>query len=95
MLALEPEVKNEPPTHALTAAEARRYEGVYRNGATSISLKAEGNMLQEGSRKKVPYTRASDGVLLGEPAAKLVVVPDANGRPEYLFTGGRAYRRSD
>jgi CubicO group peptidase (beta-lactamase class C family) len=96
MLALEPEVKKEPDTHALTAAEVSRYAGVYRNGASVISLKADGNTLQEGLRKiTIPYTRAGDGFLLGEPPARLVVVPDANGGVEFLFSGGRAFRRND
>jgi CubicO group peptidase (beta-lactamase class C family) len=109
MLALEPEVRNEPATHALTAVEVSRCAGVYRNGVSVISLEAAGNALLQGpgvtgkkgkERSKLRFARAGDGFLLGEadgtePPARLVVVPDASGRTEFLFSGGRAYRRSD
>lgn len=103
MLALEPEAKKDPPTHLLTAAEVGRYAGTFRNGTNAISLEASGNALLEGPArrgrkgKEIPrpqLTRAGDGFLEGD-APRLVIVPDANGRVEFVFTGGRAYRRSD
>jgi len=103
MLGLEPEVKKDSSTHLLNAAEVERYAGTYRNGTNAISLEASGNALLEGPArrgrkgKEIPrpqLTRAGDGFLVGD-APRLVVVPDAAGRVEFVFSGGRAYRRSE
>ena len=45
---------------------------------------------------KIRFSRAGDRFLLGEgQPAKLVLVPDSNGRIEFVFVNGRAFRRSD
>ena len=103
MLALEPEAKKNLSTHPLTAAEIERCAGVYRNGANVIPLEASGNALLVGAARRgrkgkevarPQLTRAGDGFLEGD-APRLVVVPDASGRIEFVFSGGRAYRRSN
>jgi len=101
MLPLEPESRREAPTHALDAAELRRYAGVYRNGENTISLDADGNALLERiGDTKTRLTRAGEGFLLGEVNGqgwppRLVVEPGSSGRIDFVFTGGRSFRRVD
>jgi len=101
MLALEPKSQREAPAHPLDAAEFTRYAGIYKNGESVFTLEASDGALAGGSgQTKTRFTRAGDGFLLGEPngqrqPARLVVVPDSTGRIEYVFTGGRAFRRAE
>jgi CubicO group peptidase (beta-lactamase class C family) len=83
-LNLEPAVKKNVPTHPLTPAEIQRYAGTYRNGETVIHLVADNGALRSGRDR---FDRAGEGFLQG--ATKLVV------QDEYLFTGGRSYRRAE
>ena len=83
-LHLEPEAKSDAPTHPLTPAEIHRYSGTSRNGETVIHLEADNGALRSGRDR---YDRAGDGFLQG--AIKLVV------QDEYIFTGGRSYRRAE
>ena len=101
MLPLEPKPP-EPATHALNPADVRRYIGVYSNGSSRITLEGDGaaalKSTSDGSQTR--FTRAGDGYLLGEtksdePPQRLVLVQDSTGRIEYVFSGGRAFRRAD
>ncbi len=101
MLPLEAKSHPAEPTHALEAAELRRYAGDYVNGSSRISLEAEGGALRASiGGTKAKFTRAGAGFLLGEakgeePTARLVLVPGSNGQIEFVFSGGRAFRRAD
>jgi hypothetical protein len=77
-------VKKDAPTHPLTPAEIQRYAGNYRNGETVIHLVADNGALRSGKDR---FERAGDGFLQG--ATKLVV------QDQYVFAGGRSYRRSE
>jgi CubicO group peptidase (beta-lactamase class C family) len=94
MLPLEPEVHKDTPAHALTPTELNGFAGVYRNGANQVTLEVEVGGLKDGKKR---FTRAGDGFLLGEgeSAERLVLVPDSSGRAEFVFSGGRAFRRAD
>jgi CubicO group peptidase (beta-lactamase class C family) len=94
-LGLDPKLPEEPATHPLDAAESRRYAGVYRNGTAKIALEAEtGGVKADIDGTFVRFVRASDQFLLNGDA-KLVLVPGANGRTEFVFINGRAFRRVD
>ena len=99
MLQLPPASDTEPTAHALEPAEVERYAGVYVNGSTRMVLEPDsGAMTADVSGTKVRFTRAGDGFLVGESkgdeaAPKLVLLPDRNGKTEFAFSGGRAYRR--
>jgi CubicO group peptidase (beta-lactamase class C family) len=101
MLEIEPGSDPEPNAHVLEVAELKRYAGVYVNGSTRIVLAPDsGAVSADFSGTKVRFTRAGDGFLLGEAkgddgAPRLVLVPDSNGKTEFVFSGGRAYRRSE
>jgi CubicO group peptidase (beta-lactamase class C family) len=91
MLPLEPEVHNPAPSHALTAAELNSFAGVYANGAGRVRLEVASGALTDGKKR---FTRAGDGFLLGDgEGERLVLVPDSNGRIEFVFSGGRAFHR--
>ena len=100
MLSLSAKV-SDPPVHALDGAQAKAYAGPYVNGSGSIRLDESGGKLSaDVGERKVPITHAGDGFLLGEvngdePPMRIVLVPGANGRVEYLFAGGRAFRRTE
>ncbi len=99
MLPLEPRSRPEQPSHALTPDEAARYVGAYANGSSRITLQADhGAVASMSGGATVRYTRAGAGFLAGEAAGdreppRLVVVPDARGRIEFVVAGARAYRR--
>jgi CubicO group peptidase (beta-lactamase class C family) len=100
MLPLEPEPHAQPPMHTLEAGQLSRYAGVYVNGSTRIRLEVANGVLTGGPGEgKVRYLRAGDGFLSGEDQGgeirRLTVVPDSTGRIEFVFAGGRAYRRID
>ena len=94
MLGLEPEVHKDAPAHALTLAELERFAGTYRNGANQVRLQVEDGGLSDGKRR---FTRAGDGFLLGEgeSTGRVVLIPDSNGKAEFVFSGGRAFHRVD
>lgn len=97
VLALDPKSQTEPATHALDTAELRRCAGVYVNGNSKIRLDADGGVLKaniDGTTAR--FTRAGEKFLIGEDQpSKLVLVPDSNGRIEFVFVSGRAFRRTD
>jgi CubicO group peptidase (beta-lactamase class C family) len=101
MLALEHKSQPEPATHPLDAAELRRCAGVYVNGTSKIGIEADGGALKASVDGTIArFTRAGDRFLLGEAKGegqplKLVLVPDSNGRIEFVFVDGRAFRRAD
>ena len=101
MLTLEPKSQREEAAHLLSADELRRYTGTFVNGASRVVLKSDNGALTEDvGATKQRFTRAGDGFLLGEPSGdgappRLVLVPDSTGRIEFIFTGGRAFRRAD
>ncbi len=97
MLQLEPEHHAEHLMHKLDAAELQRYAGVYVNGPSRIRLEAANGILMGGPGEgKLRYTRAGDGFLTGDDETRrLTAVPDSSGRMEFLFAGGRAYRRAN
>jgi hypothetical protein len=91
MLPLEPEVHSQAPSHMLTAAELTRFAGGYGNGAGRVTLEVEDGALTDGKKR---FTRAGDGFLSGDgKGERLVFVPDSSGRIEFVFAGGRAFRR--
>jgi CubicO group peptidase (beta-lactamase class C family) len=94
-LGLDPKAEPEPPTHPLDSAESRRYAGVYVNGTSKISLEPDASAVNANiDSTVVRFARAGDKFLLsGE--TKLVLVPGANGRTEFVFMNGRAFRRAD
>jgi len=98
MLALGPKTP-EPATHPLDSVEVRRYTGAYRNGNSRMTLEADGAGLKSTDGGNITrFTRAGDGFLLSEtkgdePVSRLVLIPDSNGRIEFVFRGGRAFRR--
>ena len=99
MLPLEPEVHSDPATHALTAEELKRSAGVYANGPSRVHLDIENGALTGGpGEAKMRFTRAGDGFVAADrsgEARRLILVPDSKGRTEYVFSGGRAFRRAD
>jgi CubicO group peptidase (beta-lactamase class C family) len=101
MLALDRKSETEPATHGLDAAELRRCAGVYVNGTSKVRLEADGGALKANIDGTVArFTRAGDKFLIGEAngavqPSKLVLVPDASGRIEFVFVNGRAFRRAD
>jgi CubicO group peptidase (beta-lactamase class C family) len=101
MLALKLEPREQPATHALAPDEMRRYAGVFVNGASRYTLAIDNGVLTGGSdRTKTRFSRAGDGFLLGDRGAqedppRVALVPDSKGYIEYVFVGGRAFRRSD
>ena len=100
MLALGPKPKDEPVTHALDPAEIRRYSGVYVNGVNRIALRADNGALSGlVGGTKARFTRAGEGFLLGDAGRggepmRIVAVGESKGEVEFVFAGGRAYRRT-
>jgi CubicO group peptidase (beta-lactamase class C family) len=91
MLPLEPEVHSQAPLHVLTAAELKGFAGVYGNGVNRVRLEIADGALTEGKKR---FTRAGNGFLSGDgESERLVFVPDSTGRIEFVFAGGRAFRR--
>ncbi len=98
MLSLEPERATDAPTHALTPAELRLCAGAYVNGPTRITLEISNGELQAGGGlAKTRYGRAGEGFLVpdGSGTQRLVLVPGAQGHIEYIFSGGRSFRRTN
>jgi len=92
-MMLNLEARKEAVAHTRTAAECASYAGRYRNGENVISLTPESSTGGGGKRKaRTRSPRPSNGLQLCEDG-RLVVVPDANGRAEFVFAGGRSYRR--
>jgi CubicO group peptidase (beta-lactamase class C family) len=95
VLALDPKSEREPSTHPLSAEELHRCAGVYVNGTSKVELEADGGVLKantDGAIQRFP--RAGDKFLSNEgQSSKLVLVPDSNGRVEFVFVNGRAFRR--
>ena len=64
-----------------------------------ITLEADGAGLKSTDGGNITrFTRAGDGFVLSEkkgdePVSRLVLVPNSNGRIEFIFSGGRAFRR--
>jgi CubicO group peptidase (beta-lactamase class C family) len=100
MLPLEPKAQKDAPTHALTEAELKRYAGAYVNGTSRVRLDITDGALTGGSEeRKMRFTRAGEGFLSGDDqggeARRLALVPDSKGQIEFVFVGGRAFRRAD
>jgi len=94
VLGLDSKVQPEPATHPLDAQEVRRSAGVYVNGSSKISLEAEAGAVKANmDAGVVRFTRGGETFLLSD-ATKLVLVPDSNGRIEFVFSNGRAFRRT-
>ncbi len=97
MLRLEPESHHETAAQPLATADLRRYAGTYVNGASRVGLQIDdGALAGHIGESKFMFIRAGDGFLLSaDSKQRLVIVPDTNGRTEFVFAGGRAYRRAD
>jgi CubicO group peptidase (beta-lactamase class C family) len=101
MLPLQAEAALKLPTHPLDASELRRYGGVYSNGGSKIVVKSDGGALVgSAAGSTARFTQAGDGFLVADakgagPLSRLVTVTDASGRVEFVFAGGRAFRRVD
>ncbi len=102
MLPLEPERHVLTTMHSMTADELRRYAGVYVNGNSRYVLRASNGALIDGSGEgETRFTQAGDGFLMEEPSPgmrppqKLDLISGSDGRIEFVFTGGRAYKRAD
>jgi len=97
VLALDPKSEREPAAHPLTTEELHRCAGVYVNGTSKVELEPDGGALKasiDGTFERI--TRAGDKFLLGDgQPSKLVLVPDSNGRIEFVFVNGRAFRRAN
>jgi CubicO group peptidase (beta-lactamase class C family) len=100
MLALDRKPA-EPTIHPLDAGEIHQCAGVYVNGTSEVRLEADGGALKASIDGRVEHFRkAAVKYLLAEPNGageplKLVVLPDSNGRVEFVFVNGRAFRRAD
>lgn len=94
LLPLEPK-DADPATHPLDSAFAQKCEGVFVNGPSRIVLEASGSSIKgDLNGTAETFTRAGDGFLVGgEPPMRVVLVPDSKGAIEFVFAGGRAYRR--
>jgi CubicO group peptidase (beta-lactamase class C family) len=100
MLALDGKPA-EPAIHTLDAGEIHRCAGNYINGTSKVRLEADSGGLKaniDGSVERI--SKAGVKYLLAEPNGtgeplKLVLVPDSNGRVEFVFVHGRAFRRAD
>jgi len=101
MLPLEPEQPALPATHSINAEELRRYAGVYVNGNSLFVLRESSGALTGGSGEvKLRFTQSGDGFLMEEPVGaktpqRLDLVSGTNGRIEFVFAGGRAFRRTE
>ena len=97
VLALDPKSEREPAAHPLTTEELHRCAGAYVNGTSKVELEPDGGALKasiDGTFERI--TRAGDKFLLGDgQPSKLVLVPDSNGRIEFVFVNGRAFRRAN
>jgi CubicO group peptidase (beta-lactamase class C family) len=97
MLSLDPKSRVEAATHPLDAGELRRCAGVYANGGSRVVLEAGGGVVKasmDGTTAR--FTRAGEKFLLGDgQPSKLVLAPDSNGRIEFVFVNGRAFRRAE
>ena len=104
MLPLEPT----PPVligiHSMRGDEMRRYAGVYVNGKSRYVLEVSNGALTGGSgESKTRFTQAGDGYLIEKlpqginvrGPQKLDLITGADGKIEFVFTGGRAFRRAD
>jgi CubicO group peptidase (beta-lactamase class C family) len=101
MLPLQPEQPALPATHSISAEELRRYAGVYANGNSLFVLRESNGALTGGSGEaKLRFTRSGDGFLMEESVGartpqRLDLVSGTNGRIEFVFAGGRAFRRTE
>jgi len=101
MLPLEPEQPALPATHSISAEELRRYAGVYVNGNSRFALRESNGALTGGTGDaKLRFTRAGSGFLMEEPVGaktpqRLELVSGTDGRIEFVFAGGRAFRRTE
>jgi CubicO group peptidase (beta-lactamase class C family) len=102
MLPLEPEQHAQPVTHSISADELLRYAGVYVNGTTRYVLQVSKGALIGGSGEtKTRFTHAGNDSLMADPstvpspAQKLDLIKSADGSVEFVFAGGRAFRRAD
>ena len=96
-LDLEAKKKEASELRTLTASDLARYAGTYANGSQRISLVADGGVLVRGTTR---FTKAGKDFLSADtsgegPATRLVGVSGADGKIEYLHTGGRSFRRVD
>jgi CubicO group peptidase (beta-lactamase class C family) len=102
MLPLEPEQHVLTVMHSISADESRRYAAVYVNGNSRFVLRASSGALIVGLEEaKTRFTQAGDGFLMEDAAGmkaslqRLELVPGKDGRIEFVFTGGRAFRRAE
>jgi CubicO group peptidase (beta-lactamase class C family) len=101
MLGLDRKLGAEPSIHPLDGGEIHRCAGVYVNGTSKILLEADGGALKATIDGKVErFSKAAVNYLLAEPNGagepfKVVLVPDSNGRVEFVFVSGRAFRRAE
>jgi CubicO group peptidase (beta-lactamase class C family) len=95
-------VQAETPEHAERAGshDLNAWAGRYSQGrGTVIEILAnqQGLLVRGGGRERPAKAQGQFRLLVGgedgSPANTLVLVPDGNGRPAYVFTGGRAFRR--
>jgi CubicO group peptidase (beta-lactamase class C family) len=98
LLPLEPKPPVPIAAHPMRVDEMRRYAGVYVNGKSRYVLEVSNGALTGGSgESKARFTHAGDGYLTEKLplAQKLNVIEGADGRIEFVFAGGRAFRRAE
>jgi CubicO group peptidase (beta-lactamase class C family)/tetratricopeptide (TPR) repeat protein len=96
--ALDPASRTEPASaserEAVTAWAGRYSQGT--SSAADLVVSGERIVVREGGRERPATLGAGLRLALGDEgatAATWVLVPDRDGRPGYLFRGGRALRR--
>jgi CubicO group peptidase (beta-lactamase class C family) len=88
-LPLEPEEPQKAePEVAMTAGEAAGYAGTYSQGDISYEIVERAGKLflkQQGS--EAPLTKVGEHRFSAPEGGEIVLVPDAQGRPKFLFDG--------
>lgn len=75
----------------LAPEEVTAWAGVYRNGADRVALQAvDGKLVRDG---QVLVKTGGQAIAAAPDGARMVMVTGADGRAEYVHTGGRSFRR--
>ncbi len=90
-LAAKAEAKSQPIT--MTEAEMRNYIGVFGEGSSVIELVLqEGTLIAKTSVRQSPVQKIGEMRFAGL-GNEFVLIADADGKAEFLHTGGRTLRR--